>query len=767
MKKNIKKRRKDIDSKSSFSNMQMRRTVNIFLCCVFIAAVFILKILYLDTFGGDKYRKAAMAQRRKTVEIPADRGEIFDRNMKPMAKSVKINTIYAFPKQIKDKEQTAKDLSNILEINSKDILSKIDNDEIENVKIVSNINKEQLDLIKESELKGISISNEIGRYYLSSVDNNTGSSVLGFVNSENNGSQGVEKQYNKELKGNPGVNIFSKSGEGKIIPYEDNVVYEPTKGSNLQLTIDEAIQGATNRAGQRTMEEYSLKNLSIIVSSPKTGEIYALENFPNFDSNSPRKPRNDIEKQEMEELSGDELLEKYYDIWRSYSISDAYEPGSVFKGITTAAAIEEGTATKDSTYFCDGYIRDIPGIVIRCHSYANPHGEQTLQEAMNNSCNPAFVQIARDLGKEKLYKYLKDFGFGEVTNIDLPGEEKGIIPASLEDIGEANLATMSYGHGIAATPIQMVTAMNAVVNGGDIIEPHIVKNILNKNNEIEESNEGKKSRQVISKKTSETLRDMLQHVVKDGGANAVSIPGYKIGAKSGTSIKLENGKYTSKKTVASFYTMFPADDPEYSILVVADEPEGPNTGNAVAGTTAKMIIDDIIKQKQLEPSEDIDNELEMNNIEVPNLVGLTIKDAVNRLLDLGLKTDIVNTNMNDMSIVEYQYPDATQKVRKGTAVSLTSNDLGSVMVQMPKLEERTISYVENMLNKVNIKYEIEGPTSGKVIKTEPKAGELVDPEATVKIVLFDPDYDNKNSSDKKSEYQEDIMNDEDDNEKIE
>lgn len=735
-----KKRLKDIDSKRSFEQTMKKRTVNIFFVCLLVGAIFIGKLLYLDTFGGTKYRKAAMEQRRKTVEIPADRGTIYDRNMNPLVRSVKVSTVYAFPKNIEDKEETAKTLSNILEIESNTIIEKLEEDK-DTVKITSNISKEQIDSIRESKLKGVSISNESGRYYASSSENNAGSGVLGFVDFENNGVAGIEKAFNQELKGVPGLNIFSKSGEGQgnSIPYEDNKINEPTKGENLQLTIDETIQGAANRAGKKTMEEFNLKNLSIIVSKPKTGEILALENFPNYDPNNPRKPRNDAEKEEMENLSGDDLLKKYYDMWRSYSVSNVYEPGSVFKAITTAAAIEEGTASEDSKYVCTGYVRDIPGVVIRCHRYNNPHGEQTLQEAMNNSCNPAYVQIARDLGKDKLYKYLKAFGFGELTNINLPGEEKGLIPENLESIGETRLATMSYGHGIAVTPIQMITAMNAVVNGGEIMEPQLVLNMLDKEDNIIKKTEFNSLRQVISEKTSIKLRDMMEHVVEEGGANAVSIPGYHIGAKSGTSVKLENGQYTSEKTVASFYTMFPADDPEYSILVVADEPEGPNNGNAVAGPAAKMILEEIIKQKRIEPQYDVDQEIEAKNIEVPNVVGLTLKDAVDKLLSIGLKSDTVNMSMNERAIVKYQYPKATEKVKKGTAISLTADDTGTVMVQMPKLEDRTINYVDMMLNKINIKYETVGHTTGKVIKTEPVAGEMVDPEATVKIIFFDPE----------------------------
>lgn len=735
-----KKRLKDIDSRRSFDRTMKKRTINIFFVCLLVGIIFIGKLIYLDTFGGTKYRKAAMEQRRKTVEIPADRGTIYDRNMNPLVRSVKVSTVYAFPKNIEEKEETAKTLSNILEIDSSGILEKLESDR-DTVKIISNISKEQIDSIRESKLRGISISNESGRYYTSSSENNAGSGVLGFVDFENNGVAGIEKAFNQELKGVPGLNIFSKSGEGQgnSIPYEDNKINEPTKGENLQLTIDEAIQGAANRAGKKTMEEFNLKNLSIIVTKPKTGEILALENFPNYDPNNPRQPRNDAERDEMESLSGDDLLKKYYDMWRSYSVSDVYEPGSVFKAITTAAAIEEGTASEDSKYICNGYVRDIPGVVIRCHRYSNPHGEQTLQEAMNNSCNPAYVQIARDLGKDKLYKYLKAFGFGELTNIKLPGEEKGLIPENLEAIGEARLATMSYGHGIAVTPIQMITAMNAVVNGGQIMEPQLILNMLDKEDKITKKTEFNSLRQVISENTSIKLREMMEHVAEEGGANAVAIPGYHIGAKSGTSVKLENGQYTSKKTVASLYTMFPADDPEYSILVVADEPEGPNNGNAVAGPAAKMILEEIIKQKRIEPQYDIDQDIEARNIEVPNVVGLTLKDAVDKLLSIGLKSDTVNMSMNELAIVKYQYPQATEKVKKGTAISLTADDSGTVMVQMPKLKGRTINYVETMLNKINIKFEIVGHSTGKVIKTDPVAGDMVDPEATVKIVFFDPE----------------------------
>jgi stage V sporulation protein D (sporulation-specific penicillin-binding protein) len=241
------------------------------------------------------------------------------------------------------------------------------------------------------------------------------------------------------------------------------------------LTIDETIQYFAEKAAQQALLDNKAKNVSIIMMEPKTGDIIAMASKPDFDPNNPRQPMDENLKKEWSNLPVDQLTNKWYELWRNFAVSDIYEPGSTFKIITTAAALEEGTTSLNSHYYCNGYIRDIKGALLKCVRYYNPHGDQTLSESLNNSCNVAFVNIARELGKEKFYKYIKGFGFGEKTNIDLLGEQPGIIPGNLDMIKEVNLATMSYGHGIAITPIQLTTALSAISNGGNLMKPQIGK----------------------------------------------------------------------------------------------------------------------------------------------------------------------------------------------------------------------------------------------------------------------------------------------------
>lgn len=717
--------RKEYKKKKNNKN----RILAIFAICIIIMGVFVVRLLQLQVFGGKEYRAGAISQRQREVEILPERGTIRDRNGNPLALSVKVNTCYLFPKEITEKEKTAQQLAEALSLETSFVMSKI-NSGNEILKLKSRLSAEESKILQEGNIEGVSVSVENGRYYPS---NSLAAHVIGFTDSENNGTYGIEETFNDILKGIPGKKSFSKSLSGGVIPYEEYEVVKPINGNNLTLTIDDRIQTIISTHAKKLVDEYAPKNVSIIVMNPNNGDILGLENYPNYNLNEPRKPGNLAEKEAWDRLSEEKLLEEYYARWRSYSVNDVYEPGSIFKLITTAAALEEGTAnTTKSTYTCKGTITDIPGVVIRCYRWYDPHGEQTLEEALANSCNPAFVQIARDLGKDKFYSYIKAFGFGEKTGIDLPAEALGIIPKTSEAITATSLATLSYGHGIAATPLQMATAVCAIVNGGNLYEPRLVLQVANDQNEVVETRDVLLRRKVISEETSKTLREFMENNVENGTATNGRIEGFHVGGKTGTSIKFINGAYTSEKTTASFIGTYPIENPQYVVLAVVDEPERETGGNVVAGSLVRDIIKDIITLDGDVPKKNGDTG---KDVVVPSVKGLSLEEAAKILDEKNLQHSINNYEVTERSIVIDQYPEANVKVLENSIVDLKSDAKEIPWIKMPDLKGLSLEEAEHTLKEIGLRYEYSG--EGTVKGQEPGKDILVDPESIIKFTLGD------------------------------
>jgi stage V sporulation protein D (sporulation-specific penicillin-binding protein) len=362
-------------------------------------------------------------------------------------------------------------------------------------------------------------------------------------------------------------------------------------------------------------------------------------------------------------------------MWRNYAINDIYEPGSTFKIVTAAAALEEASADLDTHYYCDGFIRDIPGVVLRCSSWYDPHEDQDFSTAFSNSCNVAFVNMARDLGTEKMFEYIKAFGFGEVTGIDLLGEQRGIIPSGTESIREVNLATLSYGHGIAVTPIQMINAISVVGNGGNLMTPHIVKGLADDEGNVVEIFEPEVRRQVISETTANELLDMLELTVLEGTGRKAYVPGYRIGGKTGTAQKIIEGRYVDGKYISSFGGLAPVDDPQVAVLVIVDEPTGIYYGGTVAGPPAASVIESTLTYLEV-PREYTDEELEatQETVIVPDVRNTSINGAGREISDLGLKYTTEYEDFNTDTLVLDQYPSPGVEVTKGSIIDLYLED---------------------------------------------------------------------------------------------
>ena len=577
----------------------------------------ILRVFYVQVFDYKKLSSLANGLWSRELPIQADRGLVLDRNGIVLADNITTTSLVLIPNQIKDKDKTAEVLADILNVSKKEMARHINKKtSIERVhpegrrlsyKIANEINSKNLD--------GVYLVKESKRNY---PYKNLLSHVLGYVGIDNQGLSGIELEYDDMLTGSNGAIKYYADAKGNKLELSD--IYEaPSNGMNIQLTIDYNIQSAIEREMNNIVKMFNPDMALAIAMNPNTGEILGMSSRPDYDPNN-------YQKYNIEELS------RNLPIWASY------EPGSTFKIITTASAINEGKVDLEKDHFYDSGSVTIGGAKIKCWK-AGGHGEQTFLQVLENSCNPGFVRLGNLLGKETLYKYIDQFGFGKKTGVDLNGEGKGII-FNLEDVHDLELATTAFGQGVSVTPIQQVTAVSAVVNGGTLFKPYIVKSVLDSasNSVIKENDPTIKRKNVISKETSNTMRYALESVVARGGGRSAYIEGYRVGGKTGTAQKVENGQYLVNNYIMSFMSVVPANNPEVVFYLAIDNPK--NTALLSSYTTtpiARRILLDIIDALDIKKqSGEIQKVYEWSDeiyIKVPNVVGMNIEDAKKKLKD--------------------------------------------------------------------------------------------------------------------------------------
>ena len=465
--------------------------------------------------------------------------------------------------------------------------------------------------------EGIFFTEDTSRVY---TYGNLLTQILGFVSSDGNGQGGLEAQYNKYLKGVNGVSMVESDLKGTTLSNSLCYYLPSIDGLSLQLTIDLKIQKEVEDIIGQAQQTYAAKSASAIVMDPQTGEILAIATKPSYDLNDV--PRDDIET----------LL----NLSRAVTITDVYEPGSTFKIITTAIALNEGVTTKHDYFYCQGF-RVVNGVKINCHRKTG-HGSQSLTQGLCNSCNCVFMELIRRIGLEKFYKYLEDFGIVTGYNLDFPGEGKGVLmPKSL--VTDGDLFRMGFGQSVALTPLALITSVCAVINGGNLMQPHFVTKISNSYGDVVYEKEPTSIRQVVKSSVSTDLNSMLREVVSKGGGKHAAIAGYDIGGKTGTAQKYENGAIAEGKYVASFIGFYPTDEPRYAVLVVVDEPQGAYYGGVVAAPIAKSIFQAIFDVCETPKNENAEEEekLMQANIELPSFVGMTLTEAVQKITSMGLQ----------------------------------------------------------------------------------------------------------------------------------
>lgn len=714
------------------SNTTKKRLLIVFAFVILMIFGLTLRLGYIQIATGEELKRGALEQWTRGIEIKPRRGIIYDRNGKKLAVNISSYTVWANPADIEDKKATAKKVAEILDLDENEVYEKI-NKNVDVEKIKQWISKEEANELREAKLSGINIVDDNKRFY---PYEDFAPYILGFTNIDNDGLDGIEKTYDNYLTGSPGRWVKIADAGGKQMPYGGERVIDPEDGLNVVLTIDEAIQHFAEKAAKETLMETGAKNVSIIVMDPNTGDLLAMANLPHYNPNNPREPLDEKKKRLWEELPLEDLEKEWYSMWRNYAISDAYEPGSTFKTIVAAAALEEGIVGTDSTFYCNGFIRDIPGAVLRCSRWYNPHGPQTLIEGMDNSCNVVFVDLGRKLGKETYLKYIKAFGFGQPTGIELLGEQAGIVPANTENIREVNLATMSYGHGVAVTPIQLINAVNAIANGGKLMRPRLVSHLVDNDGNTVIENEVEVIRQVISESTSRTMLEMMESVVTNGTGSNAYVPGYNVGGKTGTAQKIIDGRYAPGKYIGSFVAVAPAKDPKISVLVIVDEPEGVYYGGSVAAPVAGELIGEILEYLEVEPefTEEEREEFEYM-VEVPDVRGKTIGEAGRILLENELKYTSESFNIKEDSKIVDQFPSPGTEVSKGSIIDLYLDEEFKLddKIILPDLRGKTTEDAIKTLESLGLKYHLIG--EGKVVNQTPKAGSQVDKNSTIEVEL--------------------------------
>ena len=617
----------------------------IFFLILFI--LIILRIFYVQVFNYKKLNKLANNLWSRELPIEADRGLILDRNGEVLANNLTTTSLILIPNQIKDKEKVVKSLSSILNVSEEEMKKHVyKRTSMERVHPEGRrLDYKTADKINDLHLEGVYLVKESKRNY---PYKNLLSHVLGYVGIDNQGLSGLELQYDKYLTGKKGAIKYFSDAKGNNLNISD-VYVQPQNGMNIQLTIDLNIQKSVERELDNVVDMFSPDMALALVMNPKTGEILAMSSRPNYDPNNYKE-------------ADKKTLSRNLPIWASY------EPGSTLKILSFSAAVEEGVINPFKDKFFDSGSVTIDGARIGCWK-AGGHGEQTFLQVLQNSCNPGFVKIGNLLGKDRLFKYIRAFGFGDKTGIDLNGEGKGIL-FDLDQVGNLELATTAFGQGISVTPIQQITAVSAVLNNGYLRKPTILKSVL----EPETNNVVKKSkktvlRKVVSNKTSKIMRTALESVVAKGGGKAAYIEGYRIGGKTGTAQKAKNGVYLSNNYIMSFVGIVPSNNPEAVLYIAIDNPK--HTAMLSSYTTtpiARRILLDIIDTLHIKKQKnELKKDLEWSDIptyKVPNVVGKSIKDAKKKLE----KFDIVFSGTGKK--VVSQSPKASSKLEEGATIRL-------------------------------------------------------------------------------------------------
>lgn len=695
-----------------------------------------VRLFYLMLIKGSEYAAMSEEQWTSTLFIDGKRGKILDTNYNELAVSGEVyrvdldltsirNYIDSYNEKNESKlsmDALADDLGEILDMNSEKVMAKLES-KLENgvyatsASLIRQIDKDKADRIKELGITGIIVSEDTLRYY---INDSLLSHVIGITDSDGNGLTGIEYLYNDILQGTPGVRITEVDSYSSELPYTTAEYTDPIDGKDIVLTIDENIQYICEKAAEAALKKNKANAVTITVMNPNNGEVLAMVNKPDYNLNNPR--------------DGAETNEELQKIWRNRAVSDAFEPGSIFKVITAVAALEEGIISDNTTFTCSGKNK-INGTTINCWK-PQGHGTQSFSDIIKNSCNSGFIKLGQMIGKETLYEYIKLLGFGEYTGIDLPGEGTGVV-MDLENITDIDLATISFGQTNSTTTVQYMAAFNAIANGGTWITPHLLKEAVHtdENNILivdKVYSEGVKKK-ILSEESTALLRSYLERVVTEGSGTGARIEGYHIAGKTGTAQKVIGGKYAEGKYVSTFVGMTPVDNPELTIMVTIDEPSaGPYYAGEVAAPVANEVLNKIFNYLSLKSGEEGDGLTEniLKEVVIPEIRGMGREEAE----DILKKEGLLGIFKGEGNIVAAISPVPGNSVKKGTEIVITlGSSVDNKDVVVPNLSGYSKQAAMELIDKLGLKAEFSG--EGMVIKQSISANEYVKGGTTIKLTL--------------------------------
>ncbi|MGU8479500.1 stage V sporulation protein D [Clostridium perfringens] len=706
----------------------------------FLLAIVILflalsgRLLYISIFRSKDYKAMAEEQWTNEIQIDARRGRILDRNNRELAVTANVFRVDLdlitlrkyIDKKDTDNIEIAKLLAEALEMDEEKVLSRIEltypsGNPANSATLIRRIEKEKADKVKELDINGVIVSEDTKRYY---PNGDFLSHTLGTTNADGEGLSGLELYYNEELMGIPGVRVSEVSGNSTSNPYSETSFTPPVDGKDMTLTIDENIQYFVEKVAEDALKKHNADSVSIAVMNPNNGEILGMVNKPGFNPNNPYEG--------SEAFKGKDESAKLQNMWRNTIVSDAFEPGSIFKIITSIAAIEENIAGKDEVYYCDGSL-NVAGKNIKCWKPGG-HGVQNFNQTLENSCNVAFMEMGAKLGAEKLNEYIKLFGFGTQSGIDLPGEATGIVK-NVEDISAVDLATISFGQTNTMNGIQFMTALNAVANGGDLIQPHIMKELSHKDDNgtkiIDEVFVPKIQENIVDEKSTMRVKEALESTVSNGSSKDAGIEGIKVAGKTGTAEKVdpETGTYGAGY-IASFAGFAPYDNPQVSLIVIIDNPKnGEHFGGIVAAPFAGELFNNIfnyisLNEGQLDAKEE--------SIIIPDLRGDKVTSAEKTLNELGINCVIEG----DGTFVTSVTPIPGYKVKKGDSITLYAGsrfDRNEKEIVVPDFRKLNKEEAEEILKSLGLKGEFEG--EGEIKEQSISAGEIIKNGDKIKFKL--------------------------------
>lgn len=691
------------------------------LCMAIFLALFLAlsaRLFYLQVISAEELQRRAQAQWTSESVIAPSRGGIIDRNGSVLAMSATAYTASVNPRQVTDAETMAQILAPVLNMDEADIVEKASNTSRSSVILKRQLSRDTARQLKammaeyrdqdSDALSGLVLDEDSQRFY---PYGEFLSQVIGITTIDGVGQAGLESSLNDYLSGKSGLVLGEIDGKGRALSYSGSEYIAAVDGSTVELTIDATIQGFCEKAAREAYAVNNAESVRILAMNPKTGEILAMAMQPSYDLNDP--PRDDVESLNA--------------LMRNRLVTDAYEPGSTFKILTIAAALDCGLTNPSEGFYCSGSVY-VEGGKIRC--WGNPHGAETLAQGLENSCNPVFVELALRLGEEKFYEYLEKYGIGSPTGVDISGEASGIV-ISQSSVKTGDLARMGFGQSIAVTPIQLLTAACSTVNGGKLMQPYIVRSITSSDGEILEQNEPTVVRTTISEETSATMRTLLEGVVDHGGGKNARVEGYRIGGKTGTAQVYIDGVVSSDTHIGSFVGFAPIDDPHIAIIVIVDRADvAVDYGSVTAAPYAKEILEQSLIYMGY--AKDL-GEKAVGDVAVPDVTGLSVSEALEALDEAGL--DGVLDGVGAKVIAQLPAPGA--EMAEGSLVMLYVDGvtLEADWVEVPDVIGLSVTEANRLIRSYGLKMTVSG--SGIAVSQSPAAGEMVLPTATVDV-QFEP-----------------------------